>query len=1413
MIRNIDCLSVMQPFFVRALVMLIVLFMAACGDDEPENVGSVTIEEPAGNETAATPSPQPASPPAVVELPPPETAYESLEAIFSQARHAFSVLLVWDMNDDRLLDFADVRLFAQGLADGTLAGDELLDMDRSGDVDLDDVFALQVLVGGDEGFIGLLDSNQDGKVSESDYEIDVPAVAAFALLTGDEKQTLDPEAQASLRLSDGAHPVSLSLSGADTPSWHLVLSSSELFLVPQDGARTTDISRFALPASDADHDFLDGVTQSWSLVIDSEKSSGAVEVSEIVVSLGRPQAMQIVTETALSSQDAVLLPHYIARGNGGPLIPRISASDTEALSFSVLDLFFPVAHADDKDTILKQLLDPKQVTIQKQALTNTRKLTKKLQALVKELDEEEKRCLEVDCKDFERLQKMIRPLVEQADVARILSKGMIARHEQFMKNLGDTNKAIENGVRFQDEIVFAQSVWSTVADLAVMDWSPFLDGTGKEIREVVLKKALKKMITTGSRFGGDVLGGETGKLAAGFVSDVTVLLGDYAPGEDYKDLKIEIDKKLKVGNERKGKIDPKKYRVRANKAIVLAALKVYATKSKAAEQERLKKLQGELSKAISDYQRFARLEGAYRGFHRQAWRLYHQIGDLQAKLEVAEARCKYKRAEALCARVFEQAVSKATQDYDAKLAPKKKQVGELEAKLDKGFDASEKRLKKIRNDYKALRKIREQAGNEHVDISELLTLKQAIEQLDDDIAELRQNQKSNGVDATATISLLAQKKLDYQARIDKLKQKTANSDTREKFEEKQKEIQQLWQEQDKWLENRNTLSEQLKQERLALQQEAAKADKVYKIAVRQAREVFDDCLRKATAALGGDITGTVDASDRTAAVMKSSEGNLLTIGEIFGPLVKTQNHFLTQLKSFKFNYKKIKDCIEKTEALVNKHVEIVGCWSDDNLYMEVLQKDKQILVKSSFVDPAQIQSLSGPVANKRQTINLTGFYNSPELELYSADEDSLLTWWQRTEQGDTELYRYLEQAGMDHGYRLSLKQMNTELQNQLNGFHWRFAPLTTGFGESKDIALMNALRGIQPLVYWIRLGPGNIGQISLMDKTYKKPRKTLKYGEALYVSVEAVDRCPHARDRLTLIAYVENYGFQQHYVHLLETSNSSGVFQTPEQGFPLDIFPKEFTDEYISMNLETIGAPVITLSAPESYQSEPARFEVTDIKVKGNWRDGYGGTVTYTQPAIVTEPLMVETDKIVEFDQNQAPIHPDRYRRAYKKQYQALLAGLNSIITEIDGAHISFLQTQRKSCMTKKECAYLDREINFYKGLKGRVSDDIRNIRGQIIQDELYETEMPTWSEAQWRAKFTQDFPVISEFAQKILDEANKQTDRDRKVRVEHFSDRVRGFLDSLKDNLGFLTGMEFQSDNSSVQLPDFAPAQPADFQ
>ena len=930
----------LHHIFSQCLLLITFISLSGCGNDDSEQAEPITVEPIAVPEPIAIPEPVPIDPPELERFdieqfetpvyaasdPITQTAYDNLYTTLTYGRRPFSQLLVFDFNQDGKLGLADVNEFADNVRADKFTNDLSYDLDLNGEVNDEDVIGLYVLVGDakDIGW-GLLDSNRDGHITRDDYEIDIIGTEAFLLLTGELNSQLSPEATAKLRLASGEHPVSMAMQESNTHDWQLILSSPSMRLVPLPTTQLNEIRALSLPLTDDDQARLDAANTVWTLSLDAKKVSGSIKVKQVAVDLGNSQEVQIKLVDRNIDNDIILLPNHILIGTRGTLIPRINSDSRDSRSFSFIDLFISAAHANGKNDLLKGLLSPEQIAIQKQAVSNTKIITIKLQSLIKEWEQNKDKCKQISCKDYQRLQEMLKPLLEEANTTRLMAKGMVDRHDRFVKNLGSLNKVIRSGVNRQQNVVMLQTLFSTISDIAVLDWEELVMSFKKGFK-VTAKKLIKKGIASTGRALGDMAGDELGKRAGGFIADVAVLMGDYSSDGGY--FPFGFDNKLRDKDEitgELGELNKERLTKRAGLAIALAALKIWAEKSQDTEKERLQDLQNELKRAVNDYQRFAMLEGAYLGLYKQAWKLYNQIGDLQARLVVLEGECKYKRVEVVCSKELEQALLQAKKNYDKQLAPYREKVDGLVQQLDQGYTASEQRLKKIRDTHQKLRDSRKRAGDKALGQSEQAVLQDAIEQLDEDIAKLKREQKQSGVDATATISLLAQKKLEYQQRINKLKEKNKDNAVVKELKQKQQELKKLWKEQDDWLENKRKLNVQLKQARTELQQEINKADQNYIIAARKAREVFDKCLGEAVSHISSRTK--VDTTDRTDDVMKSSKGNLLTVGEIFEPLIDAQKRFIVELKTFKPEYKKIKGC-EKVKQPVSSQAKLGSgqCW-------------------------------------------------------------------------------------------------------------------------------------------------------------------------------------------------------------------------------------------------------------------------------------------------------------------------------------------------------------------------------------------------------------------------------------------------------------------------------------------------------
>jgi len=845
--------------------------------------------------------------------------YDDILNILEYARHPFEELRLWDLDHDGALTINDVATLAERLSAGT--SDLTHDLTGDGQVNDADVMGLHLLVGEADGW-GLLDFNHDGRVDPSDYAIDLTDPELLSLFFTDPDVAIAQGVRLQFSLASGENPAVLGLPGMDgEATWRVELHSPTLALVDAGEKAVADIANSVIPRTEEDEAFLGEVTKVWRLTNNPEAQGERLALRAIVIDdINSFQQLRIETVDypGLSLSDAVLLPHHLWRDGGTGLMLRSSLSpDKTAKSFSLLDLLISQAVAANPPTLLQALLAPDQQAVLRETATNTAAIIKRLDETTREWDEMSKRCKEMECADLDRLLKLIGPVMEAANASRLLSKGMVRRHEQMTKNLGGVNRAIARGVEHQARVVFLQSALMTVADVVILDWQ----GLSENAATVLGNKLVKVALGKGSRYAAGGLGGEGAALKAGFAADITNLLTNYKIGKESKLISLPEFKANAAGSTKWHAS------TRVGLAFLMAAVKYQGSKSANRQKAVLANLKNELAKALSDHQKFQMLEGAYSDFERLALRLYRRLAAVESRFEVMAQRCRVTKRTSKCSNRLKQDLNQAKQQHKDTVKPKRKTVKKLRQKLDQGFKDSELRLTDIRKAQQALSQLRNNAAKASRRDSERAFIENQIADINTDIARYKEQKRTSGIDSTATITFLANKRIELQAKLKKLEAESAGSKDQQKLKQARDHLKKLWQAQDQWQARRDEIRKALVPARKALREKIHEADQQYDAAVQAARNRFDICLRKAIK-VGRQPAPSV--RDKTKEVMAKAAGGLLTIEDIFSALRLTQRQALSGLQSFKFTYRELPGCKApvkpKPATKLQQPEGISGCW-------------------------------------------------------------------------------------------------------------------------------------------------------------------------------------------------------------------------------------------------------------------------------------------------------------------------------------------------------------------------------------------------------------------------------------------------------------------------------------------------------
>ncbi len=892
-------------------------------------------------------------------------AYDEILNILEYARRPFEELQQWDLDRDGALTISDVATVAEQLTAG--ASSLAHDLNGDGQVNDADVMGLHLLIGDSDGW-GLLDFNHDGRVDPSDYAINLTDPELLSLFFTDPDAAIAQGVRLQLTLSSGENPVILGLPGIEeTPTWRMELHSPTLALVDVGEKAVAGLANSAIPRTEEDAAFLENVTKVWKLTNNPEAQGERLALQRIVIDdINSFQQLRIETTdyAALNPSDAVLLPHYLWRDGGTGLMLRSGLSpDKTAKVFSLLDLLIPQAVAANSPTLLQALLAPDQRAVLRETATNTVAIIKRLDELMHEWDEMSKKCKEMECADLDRLLKLIAPVMEAANASRLLSRGMVRRHEQMVENLGGANRAIARGVEKQARVVFIQSALMMASDVVILDWQGLSENAGT----VLGNKAVKLLLGKGSRYAAGSVGGEGAALKAGFAADVTNLLTNYKIDKESKLISLPKFKANAAGSTKWHAS------TRVGLAFLMAAVKYQGTKSVNRQKAVLANLKNVLAKALSDHQQFQLLEDTYSGFELLALRLYRRLVAVESRFEAMAQRCRVTKRTNKCSTQLEQAISQAEQQHDDAVQAKRDTVQRLKQELDQGFSDSEYRLTDIRTAHQALSRQRNKAAKASRKDSERTFIENQIANINADIAGYKEQKRTTGIDSSSTIAFLANKRIELQAKQKRLAAESAGSTEQQKLKQMRGQLKKLWQAQDQWQTRRAGITKELADTRKALRKKLQEADLRYNSAIHAARKAFDACLRRAINVVR---TKASSGRDRTKDVVAKAPGGLLTTEDIFSGLMLTQRQALSELQSFKFIYNKLPGCKVPTKpkpAEKPKHLEgLSGCWHGPGSgWVSVLQQGDEVQMRideSGYTDQINGTRYSGRFEGSQLTL-------------------------------------------------------------------------------------------------------------------------------------------------------------------------------------------------------------------------------------------------------------------------------------------------------------------------------------------------------------------------------------------------------------------------------------------------------------
>ena len=840
-------------------------------------------------------------------------------------------------------------------------------------------------------------------------------------------------------------------------------------------------------------------------------------------------------------------------------------------------------------------------------INNHNKIIKKIEILLREIQNklQQDKCLQVDCKTYKELYRILAELTETAGGA----KG----------NLYATFTEIDNEI-FSARLNVERLGFFINNEYSVVGWQKFFmsyaNNMGKVITVTDLMQTWKKK---GPKAALDKLSGKLYKK---------LIISGMPEGEAKKAAKIASKfvsvKGLIEGGFSVGKTS--NFQAAIGKAVI-SALKPYAKKSMAGAKKRLE----EYKKGSKNEQHAIETLVVRQGIFT---RLYDQVKGIKAELK-KERDALFSKAENCgikqrrdCSGAYQKALDAAKKTYDSAV----KAGEEKTQSLIKEFNEIARRIDQSGKQFISIDEKAEKIQKEQNDLFDDTAKYEAHEKTISDIDE-----KLRKLPATSSAkTTLAMNKLKLQQEMQQLK---SNVEKYRKLEKQYKELrsktEQISAQMEREMKNENHLRQQLEQAWQARKEEKKKAMEKYKRQVKDAKKAYEACRAK---------TSTVAQYRRSVEKRKTKEELVrLYIGflnmEPFTEFLDAQKKALQRLGSVQPQYKRIEGCRsnkkdlkdaairgkgeekkklgeglglserEASQALLPARkeksaaeaIDISGCWdwfplgTAPGIGMSIIQSGRHVVATVNRYDRE----------DKKIEIVYTGTFDPPKLELIHRLQDISILARLPAPDYEEELYNIetysgisrLLASGIESRLQLHVVKENTNLEFHMEGTYIPFdsrldilGVVSSGMsdwreGVSFEEAKEKLRKSYPPSVIMIFSpekddGRGDrefsymvwfdkvissyetllkkasnqltsewgLNSITITDSTFMNELESVTTGDCIWVKAKASSGCPDIRDHFEVTLSPEDDPTITTRVMLSETGPDTLEFRSPAEG-------------------------------------------------------------------------------------------------------------------------------------------------------------------------------------------------------------------------------------------------------------------------